>query len=191
MDLRPLTRSVQDQLVAGAALGDDATRQAAQLLMVSLEPALRLALQDAIGQVAAEVSAELAPGRVDLAIAGAELEVRVVPPSSAPQQPPAPPHPGASFHPGAPPHPGTPPHPGAPPAAEAPVAPSADPDLDASASRVTFRPPQHLKARLERAAAEESLSLNTYLVRALTAHLDQPAPTAPSFGAGRTSGWFL
>lgn len=161
MDLRPLTRSVQEQLAAGAAIGDEPTRRAAQLLAVSLEPALRLALQEAIGQVAAEVSAELAPGRVDLTLAGGELEVRVVPP----------------------------PAPGAPPAPDAP--PLGGSDQDVPASRVTFRPPQQLKARLEHAAAEEALSLNTYLVRALTAHLDRPVDTPPAYGTGRTSGWYL
>lgn len=163
MDLRPLTRSVQEQLAASAAVGDDPARQAASMLSLALEPALRLALQDAVAQVAAEISAELAPGRVELGLAGAELSVRVVPPAGAEpsmSQPPAPPEPE-------------------------------DP-ADAGTARITFRPPQSLKARLDRAAAEESLSLNTYLVRALTAHLDQPAPTAvPAHGAGRTSGWFL
>lgn len=163
MDLRPLTRSVQEQLAASAAVGDEPARQAASMLSLALEPALRLALQDAVAQVAAEISAELAPGRVELGLAGAELSVRVVPPAGAEpsmSQPPAPPEPE-------------------------------DP-ADAGTARITFRPPQSLKARLDRAAAEESLSLNTYLVRALTAHLDQPAPTAaPAHGAGRTSGWFL
>jgi predicted HicB family RNase H-like nuclease len=166
MDLRHLTRSVQEQLAASAAVGDEPTRQAASMLSLALEPALRLALQDAVAQVAAEVSAELAPGRVELGLAGAELSVRVVPPSGA--EPPAPQVPSSP----------------APPEPEDPA--------EAGTARITFRPPQSLKARLDRAAAEESLSLNTYLVRALTAHLDQPAPTAaPAHGAGRTSGWFL
>lgn len=173
MDLRTLTRSVQEQLAASAAVGDDSTQRAAQLLSISLEPALRLALQDAITQVAAEVSADLAPGRVDLALIGGELEVRVVPPAPASAQVP-------------------PPAPEAPPA---PPAPAAEGDPDSPASRVTFRPPQQLKSRLERAAADEALSLNTYLVRALTAHLDGASRAdvsgAPFTRSGRTSGWFI
>lgn len=200
MDLRLLTRSVQEQLVAHAAVGDEPTRQAAGMLSLALEPALRLALQEAVGQVAAEVSAAIAPGRVELGLIGQELTVRVVPPAgvdpsagsfAAPQAaPPAPPHPAApprSDAPGAPLAPSAPP---APPLSGETAEPE-DP-AEAGTARVTFRPPQQLKARLDRAAAEEQLSLNTYLVRALTAHLDQPAPTAaPDHGAGRTSGWFL
>lgn len=194
MDFRTLTRSVQEQLAASAAVGDEPTRQAAGMLSVALEPALRLALQEAVGQVAAEVSAELAPGRVELGLAGPELTVRVVPPAGAdPSAAPAP------HLPAAPPAPSAAPAPPMPAAAgetaetgePAETGETGDP-AEAGTARITFRPPQQLKARLDRAAAEESLSLNTYLVRALTAHLDQPAPTAaPTHGAGRTSGWFL
>ncbi|MGP9538189.1 hypothetical protein ACT3SP_09255 [Brachybacterium sp. AOP43-C2-M15] len=191
MDLRSLTRSVQEQLAAGAAVGDESTRRAAQLLSVSLEPALRLALQEAVGQVAAEVSADLAPGRVDLALVGGELTVQVVPPPTAPAPAAAPAPPAVPTSATAPTSASAP----QPPPAPAGPAPEEE-QAEAGTARVTFRPPQPLKARLERAAAEEALSLNTYLVRALSAHLDQPAPApspAPSsvHGAGRTSGWFL
>ncbi|GAA1488676.1 hypothetical protein [Brachybacterium sacelli] len=174
MELRPLTRSVQEQLAASAAIGDEATQRAAQLLSVSLEPALRIALQDAVSQVAAEVSAGIAPGRVELALRGGEVDVQVVPPaaptSTAPSAPPAPPVP--------------------------PQSEGEDPAADASAARVTFRPPQQLKARLEQAAVEQSLSLNAYLVRALRSHLEgaagaQDHRSTPFRSSGRTSGWFL
>lgn len=170
MDLRPVTRSVQEQLVASAALGDDAAQRAAQLLSVSLEPALRLALQDAIAQVAAEVSAGIAPARVELGLRGEELEMHIVPPTAP------------AVH--------------APPVPPAPPTPSEGDDLagDASSARVTFRPPQQLKQRLEQAAAEQSLSLNAYLVRALRTHLDtagRSGSQSSSFGSGRTSGWFI
>ena len=200
MDLRLHTRSVQEQLAAHAAVGDEPTRQAAGMLSLALEPALRLALQEAVGQVAAEVSAEIAPGRVELGLIGQELTVRVVPPAGA--DPSAGSYAASQTAPAGSSHPAVPPRaaaPGAPPAPSAPPVPplpgeAAEPEeaAEAGTARVTFRPPQPLKARLERAAAEEQLSLNTYLVRALTAHLDQPAPTAaPDHGAGRTSGWFL
>lgn len=172
MDLRPLTRSVQEQLAASAAVGDESTQRAAQLLSVSLEPALRIMLQDALSQVAADVSAEIAPGRVELALRGGEVDVQVVPPSAPSAAPPP-----------------------APPAPPAPSDPEEEGPGDASAARVTFRPPQQLKAHLERAAAEQSLSLNAYLVRALRAHLeDVPAPgrrSTPFPSTGRTSGWFI
>lgn len=179
MDLRRFSHSVQEQLAATAAVGDEPTRRAGQLLSVSLDPALRLVLQEAIGQVAAEISAEIAPGRVDLSLRGGELDLQVIPPTAGP---------------GAPPPPAMQPGPAGPPdlpAAEAPA--------EAGASRVSFRPPQHLKTRLEQAADAEGLSMNAYLVRALTAHLDAPDGPDPTVhprsrtrhGAGRTSGWFI
>lgn len=172
MDLRTLTRTVQEQLAASAAIGDDGTRRAAHLLSVSLEPALRLALQDAVSQVAADVSAGIAPGRVEVTLRGEQLEVDVVPPAMPPPPP-------------------------APPAPPAPVTddPSGDPGADGGAARVTFRPPQQLKARLEDAAAQQQLSLNAFLIRALTSHLDgadrASDPSSPYSRTGRTSGWFL
>lgn len=189
---------MQEQLAATAAVADEPTRRAAELLSVSLDPAVRLALQDAIGQVAAEVSAEIAPGRVDLALRGGELEIQVVPPAApAAYAPPAPPAPGA---PGAPPGPGGPPAPGAPPAPGIP-GPSAGEEPEAGSSRVSFRPPQHLKSRLEQAADAEGLSMNAYLVRALTTHLDFPhgpdagahthTHTYTRHSAGRTGGWYI
>lgn len=200
MDLRALTRPVQEQLVASAAIGDETTRRTAELLSVSLEPALRLALQEAVGQVAAEVSAELAPGRVDLALRGTDLSVHVVAPDpSADGGAAAPSAPATPFVPGTPVTPVVPV--GAEPPAP-PLPPEASEDAEevgGGAARVTFRPPQALKARLEQAAEREQLSLNTYLVRALTAHLDAqeqqaqpvpPASTAPR-STGRTSGWFV
>lgn len=179
MDLRALTRTVQEQLLAGAAVGDEPTRQAAQLLTVSLEPALRLALQDAVAQVASEVSAGIAPGRVELGLRGGEVEVRVLPPEV----------PSARSALAAPPAPPIPPAPPAPAEGE-------DPAADSTAARVTFRPPQQLKARLEQAAAEQDLSLNAYLVRALRTHLDagtdqRSSTPGSSSTTGRTSGWFL
>lgn len=170
MDLRSLTRPVQEQLLATAAVGDDATRGTAQVLVASLEPALRLALQDAVGQVAAQVSAELAPGRVDLALRGSALDVHVVLPPAAAEGGGGPAAPDGAI-------------PGA-----TTTPPTATAEEEAGTTRVAFRPPQHLKHRLEQAAAAEGLSLNAYLVRALTAHLD--APPAAATSPGRLQGWY-
>lgn len=169
MELGAVTRTVHEQLAAAAAMGDEHTQHAAQLLSISLDPALRLALQDAMSQVAGEISAQLAPGRVDLALVGGEVEVRVVPPPPATED--------------------------SAPSAPQPVADAAEGQSeDTAATRVSFRPPQHLKTRLDQAAAAEGLSLNAYLVRVLGAHLDAPAPEPPrpgTSGTGRTSGWFI
>ena len=59
-----------------------------------------------------------------------------------------------------------------------------------SAARLTLRLPERLKAQLEEAAAGEGVSVNTWLVRALSGAVGRPTPTARSgrrlVGYGRT-----
>jgi hypothetical protein len=60
-------------------------------------------------------------------------------------------------------------------------------------ARISFRPPDHLKARIEDAAEREGLSVNAFLVRTLTGALDPggaPSPRTDSQGASRVEGWF-
>jgi hypothetical protein len=70
--------------------------------------------------------------------------------------------------------------------------PSAEGD-DAAISRINLRLPDHLKARIERAAGGEGLSVNAWLVRAAAAVLERTDPPrrerrAP-WGAQRYTGW--
>jgi hypothetical protein len=67
-----------------------------------------------------------------------------------------------------------------PAAHAAPDEPHAD---DGSTVRISLRLPDGLKARAEAAAAASGASLNTWLVRAVTAALREPAPS-PSSGRG-------
>jgi hypothetical protein len=59
-----------------------------------------------------------------------------------------------------------------------------------SAARLTLRLPERLKAQLEEAAAREGVSVNTWLVRALSGAVSRPTPTARPgrrlVGYGRT-----
>jgi hypothetical protein len=76
---------------------------------------------------------------------------------------------------------------GGPVANTARTAPVAD--SDEGTSRISFRLPESLKARVEEAAAANGLSVNSWLVRAVAETLDTPAP-APTVRAGRhISGW--
>lgn len=59
MQLDPHVSRVHEQLVAAAALGDDRTREIAAALMTAAAPALRLALLDAVSEIADEVTAAL------------------------------------------------------------------------------------------------------------------------------------
>jgi predicted HicB family RNase H-like nuclease len=54
-----------------------------------------------------------------------------------------------------------------------PEAPSVPPvaDEEGGTARINFRPPEHLKARIEEAAGREGLSVNAWLVRAVNAVL--------------------
>ena len=61
-------------------------------------------------------------------------------------------------------------------------------------SRINLRMPDHLKARIEQAAASEGLSVNAWLVRAAAAALERTGPSRgperrASQGAQRYTGW--
>jgi hypothetical protein len=59
MQLDPHLSRVHDQLVAAAALGDDRTREIADALTTAAVPAVRLALLDAVSEIADEITAAL------------------------------------------------------------------------------------------------------------------------------------
>jgi len=80
MELRPYIESVQRQLAAAAETGGEDARALAERLAVSLDAAVRLALQDALAAAADEITRELAPGSVELRLRGREPEFVVTPP---------------------------------------------------------------------------------------------------------------
>ena len=53
-------------------------------------------------------------------------------------------------------------------------APTPVPEPDEGTSRISFRLPESLKSRVEDAAAADGLSVNAWLVRAVTQTLDGP-----------------
>jgi uncharacterized protein (DUF1778 family) len=61
-------------------------------------------------------------------------------------------------------------------------------------SRINLRMPDHLKARIEQAAASEGLSVNAWLVRAAAVALERTGTShrrerRVSYGAQRYTGW--
>jgi hypothetical protein len=59
-------------------------------------------------------------------------------------------------------------------------------------SRINVRMPDHLKARVDQAASDEGLSVNTWLVRAASFALDRAQPDRSGRagrGASRYTGW--
>lgn len=62
------------------------------------------------------------------------------------------------------------------------------PTEDEGTSRLTLRLPETLKARVEQAAAADGMSVNSWLVRAVTRALSDPPPSAWSTGPRRITG---
>ncbi|WP_282948162.1 histidine kinase [Cellulomonas endometrii] len=172
MDLTRYVDDLQHRLALAADAGGEDARQLAQRLTAPLDAAVRLVLLEALSTAAGEISAELAPGSVDVRLRGGDPEFVVDAPSA-----PAAPAPTA-----------------AEPLVTAPPSPPSDVDEGAT-TRTTLRLPDHLKAQVEVAAARDGLSVNSWLVRAVAAALEQPtgrpAPQArpDQRGGNRLTGW--
>lgn len=174
MDLTPYVDDLQDRLAAAADAAGDDGRRLAERLTAPLDAAVRLVLLDALSAAAGEISAELAPGSVDVRLRGGAPEFVVAVPAVAPAPPEAL-------------------VPASTPAASAGPAPA---DVEAGATtRTTLRLPDHLKTQAETAAARDGVSVNTWLVRAVAAALEQstgrPAAQArpQQRGSARVTGW--
>jgi hypothetical protein len=165
MDIGGYVESIRRNLIVAAEAGGDDMRALAERLVPALESATRLTLLDALSVATDEITRELAPGSVHLRLRGREPDFVVSVPTAGPA---------------------------APRPEEHPVAPPSQPDAtDGATSRINFRPPETLKARIEEAAGREGLSVNAWLVRAATSALD-PAPERRSAGrshGGRLTGW--
>jgi hypothetical protein len=173
MDLRPYIETIHQQLADTAEAGGDEARALAERLAAPLDAAIRLALQDALGAAAEEITVELAPGSVELRIHGRNPEFVVTPPPVD--------RPVNDFSDELYVH-----RPG--PDALSP----ADAD-EGGTSRINLRMPDHLKTRVEQAASSEGLSVNTWLVRAASSALDRADAGGregrASRGSGRFTGW--
>jgi hypothetical protein len=75
MELDAYVDAVRDDLARVAAIGDDAVARAAELLTVALEASIARRLQEALAEAALELSAQLGQGRVEVRLAGAELDL--------------------------------------------------------------------------------------------------------------------
>jgi hypothetical protein len=160
MDITPYVDSLKRDLLAAAEGAGDEARQLAERLSYAIDPAARLALMEAISQAAAEITAELPNGGVDVRLDGRDLDFVVHAPSTVPS-PPAPP---------APPMPG-------------------EDDEEGGLARITLRIPESVKTKAEDAAAKSGQSLNTWLVNVVRAatregaiNVDIDLSSIPFFG---------
>lgn len=137
MQLDGHIQALREDLAHVAAVGDESTARAADLLALALESALGRRLQEALGEAALELSEQLERGRVEVRLAGSDPEFVYVDDAK----------------------------------------PETGPPIDeALSARITLRLPDSLKSRLEAAAGASGVSLNTWLVQALS-RLAEPRPT--------------
>jgi hypothetical protein len=147
MQVTGYAQAIGEDLARIAAVGDEHTARAAELLAVALEPAVARRLQEALGEAALELSAQLDHGRVEVRVAGADPELVYIgdaepPPAGAPEE--------------------------------------------AFTARITLRLPESLKSRLEAAAAAGGMSVNTWLIQALSRALE---PRRTTGGSRRLTGY--
>ncbi|GAA3120720.1 hypothetical protein [Streptosporangium carneum] len=172
MDLAPYVEHLRRDLTVAAEAGGEEALALAKRLTASLESAARLALLDALSAAADEITRDLAPGSVEVRLRRRDPEFVVTSPV-------APPFEGMSEDGSATAPPGASRASGASGAAGASGAsatdarPSAQPEAeDGGTSRLSLRIPEHLKPRIEEAAGREGLSVNAWLVRAVSAALE-------------------
>jgi hypothetical protein len=75
MQLDGHVQALREDLARVAAVGDESTARAAELLAVALESVLGRRLQEALAEAALELSAQLEQGRVEVRLAGGEPEL--------------------------------------------------------------------------------------------------------------------
>lgn len=146
MDLDRYVIELQAQLAAAAESRDAAARGVAEQLTAALDAAVRLMVLGVLSDAAGEITREIAPGSVDVVLRGRDPHLVVTRPEPLETAAPGPSTPG--------------------------IATSPEPLDDTVTSRTTLRLPDRLKALVEQAAAEEGVSVNTWLVRAIAAGLE-------------------
>ena len=176
MELQHYIDEIRRQVEAAAAAGGEDTAALAERLMVPLDASIRLAFLEALSEAAQQITCDLAPGSVQVRLHGRDPDFVVMVPSE-------------------------------PAASHLTTGPASTADdwlavprvghiagEESGTSRINVRMPDHLKVRIEQAAADEGLSVNAWLVRAAAANLDRSdasrrlEPRGPQ-GAQRVTGW--
>jgi HicB family len=178
MRLEPYVESIRRQLELAAEAGGEDARALAERLLAPLEAAIRLALQDALADAVEDITLELAPGSVELRLRGRNPEfVVTLPPAPAYGDEDGDDATAVDW----------------PPRRTEPRD-GAQRDDDDSVARINLRLPERLKARVEQAAADEGVSVNSWLVRTTASAVERGDPNRRSeprtgYGAQRYRGW--
>lgn len=88
MDISKYVTQLREDLASAAAAGDEQTQRTAAVLGAAVEPAARLALMNALSDLAAEVTAALGDRTVDVRLDGRDVRVVVSGDTAAPPPPP-------------------------------------------------------------------------------------------------------
>ncbi|MFF4749187.1 hypothetical protein ACWD5R_29580 [Streptomyces sp. NPDC002514] len=168
MDLTPYVDTLRRELAVAAGAGGEEARELADRLTAALESAARLTMLNVLSAAVDEITRELAPGSVDVRLRGLDPDFVVTPP---------------------------------PAGTTAPVEPAAEPlgplkaplptegeGEEGGTARVNLRLPAHLKARAEEAAGREGLSVNAWLVRAVSAAVEGGGTRPRTAEKTRTTG---
>ncbi|MDK1474621.1 toxin-antitoxin system HicB family antitoxin [Streptomyces sp. 549] len=170
MDLTPYVDTLRRELAVAAEAGGKEARELADRLTAPLESATRLTMLNVLSAAMDEITRDLAPGSVDVRLRGLDPDFVVTPP---------PPDGGGQAQPAA-------------PVETLKAHVPADGD-EGGTARVNLRLPAHLKARAEEAASREGLSVNAWLVRAVSAAVDagsRPRATEKAQSLGQSfTGW--
>ncbi|MEU4168983.1 hypothetical protein AB0F46_19155 [Streptomyces sp. NPDC026665] len=149
MDLTPYVDTLRRELAVAAEAGGKEAGELAERLTAPLESATRLVMLNVLSAAMDEITRELAPGSVDVRLRGLDPDFVVTLPPADNGAAAEPAEPADSFRTPAP----------------------ADGD-EGGTARVNLRLPAHLKTRAEEAASREGLSVNAWLVRAVSAAVD-------------------
>jgi hypothetical protein len=87
MQIEGYVQALREDLARIAAVGDESTARAAELLAGALESSLGRRLQEALGEAALELSGQLESGRVEVRVAGGDPELVLVHDAEAPAEP--------------------------------------------------------------------------------------------------------
>ncbi|MGI5466687.1 hypothetical protein [Streptomyces sp. CA-132043] len=170
MDLTPYVDTLRRELAVAAEAGGEEARELAERLTAPLESATRLTMLNVLSAAMDEITRELAPGSVDVRLRGLDPDFVVTPAPAGGSSEEAVAEPVESL--------------------KAPVPADGD---EGGTARVNLRLPAHLKARAEEAASREGLSVNAWLVRAVSAAVDggtRPRTTQKTHTIGQSiTGW--
>jgi hypothetical protein len=165
VELSPVVARLQRELLAVAEAGGEEVRVVAERLVAPLDSAVRLVIIEVLAEALDAVTREIAPGSAHLRLRGRDPDIVVTPPPVRPETV------------------------DEPPPDQNREARDAEDLTDGPVSRINFRPPEPLKARIEQAAARERLSVNAWLVRATSAAIDARSGRPSTSTRNHFSGW--